>query len=352
MKTKKLLAVLLALALTLSMAACSGNTSPTSAAANDATDSSAENDASTAQVKLIAAHVNNEESSYHYGLTQFKEKLEELSGGTMTLEIHGNGELGGDETELIEKVATQTVDVIVVSPGDLSNAVREVDFLALPFIYNSVDHWKAAITDENIGGFFLDKIDEHGTFNALAYYMCGIRSVFCTEPIESLADMDGKRIRVKSSEAVVNIWSALGASPTSMAYNEIYSGLQNGVIDAAENDIANILNMNFYEAAPYVTLTQHDYATRFVVIGAARYNALTAEQQAWIDEAAAYSAEMQWEYDMQYADTCMEQMVAEGTNFIELSDVDEWVATCVPILEEVAADLGITEQYEAIKALG
>lgn len=349
MKIKKLLAVLLAGVLTLSMVACGGSSAPAAAApAGDAGAAApAENAPAAPQITLIAAHVNNEESSYHYGLTVFKEKLEELSGGAMTLEIHANGELGGDETELIEKVATQTVDVIVVSPGDLSNAVPEVDFLALPFLYTSVDHWKAAITSDKVGGFFLDKIDEYGTFHPLGYYMCGIRSVFCTTPINSLADMAGKRIRVKSSENVVKIWSALGGAPTAMAYNEIYSGLQNNVIDAAENDIANILNMNFFEPAPYVSLTQHDYATRFIVIGSARYKALTPEQQAWVDEAGMYSTEKQWEYDMAYADTCRKTMEDQGTEFITV-DTSEWVAVCEPILTEIANKLGVADAYQGI----
>lgn len=349
MKIKKLLAVLLAGVLTLSMVACGGSSTSSAAPAENAGAAApAENAGAAApQVTLIAAHVNNEESSYHYGLTCMKEKLEELSGGTMTLEIHANGELGGDEAELIEKVATQTADVIVVSPGDLSNAVPEVDFLALPFLYTSVDHWKAAITSDKVGGFFADKVDEYGTFHPLGYYMCGIRSVFCTSPIRSLADMAGKRIRVKSSENVVNIWSALGAAPTSMAYNEIYSGLQNNVIDSAENDIANILNMNFFEPAPYVSLTQHDYATRYIVIGAARYNSLTDEQKAWVDEAGEYSTAKQWEYDMAYAETCRETMEEKGTEFITV-DTTEWVAVCEPILTEIAAKLGVADAYQAI----
>jgi len=124
---KKFLALILALVMGLSLVACGGSK-------KEETKEETKEEATPEVVTLIAAHVNNEESSYHYGLTQFKEKLEEISGGSMTVEIHPNGELGGDETELIEKVASNTVDVIVVSPGDLSSAVPQVDFLALPFI--------------------------------------------------------------------------------------------------------------------------------------------------------------------------------------------------------------------------
>lgn len=358
--TKRMVALMLSVATAFSLTACGGNSSTTPASAASSAGASesepvaapindeSENEQKTVpDVTLIAAHVNNEESSYQYGFEQFRDKLEELSGGTMTVEIHPNGELGGDESELIEKVASNTVDTIIVSPGDLSNAVPQVDFLALPFLYTDIAHWKTCISDDKVGGYFADFVDNGGNFKMLTYYMCGIRSVFCTEPIESLADMDGKKIRVKSSENVVNIWSALGGQPTSLAYNEVYSGLQNNVINAAENDIANIMSMKFYEPAPNVTLTQHDYATRFLVIGAGKYNSLTDEQKAWVDEASEYSSTLQWEYDESYADDCRAKLEAEGVTFIDV-DTSEWVAAVEPILKEIADKLGVSDGYQAI----
>lgn len=358
--TKKIVSLILSVATAFSLTACGGGSAPAPttaapAAGSEKQESDAAQSGYTAKtekaaapdVTLIAAHVNNEESSYQYGLEQFRDKLEELSGGTMTVEIHPNGELGGDESELIEKVASNTVDVIIVSPGDLSNAVPQVDFLALPFLYTSIDHWKKCISDDKVGGYFANFVDEGGSFKMLTYYMCGIRSVFCTKPINGLSDMDGKKIRVKSSENVVKIWSALGGQPTSLAYNEVYSGLQNNVIDAAENDIANIMSMKFYEPAPYVTLTQHDYATRFLVIGAGKYNTLTDEQKAWVDEASEYSSTLQWDYDESYADECRAQLEKDGVTFIDV-DTTEWVSTVEPILKEIADKLGVSDGYQAI----
>lgn len=354
--TKKVAALALAAVTALSLAACGGSesqsttTAPAETTAN-AGNAEAEESAPAAEpeVKLIAAHVNNNESSFQYGMDQFRQKLEEVSGGTMTLEIHPNGELGGDESELIEKVASGTVDVIIVSPADLSNAVPQVDFLGLPFLFDSVDHWKASVQDDKVGGYFRNFVDEGGIFHVLGYYMCGIRDVFGTEPIESLADMEGLKIRVKGSENVVRVWTDLGAQPTSLAYNEVYSGLQNNVIDAAENDIANIMSMKFYEPAPYVTLSQHDYATRFLVISANKYNSLTDQQKAWLDEAAEYSSIPQWDYDQQYADECRAELEKEGTTFIEV-DTSEWISKVEPSIAEIAEKLGVTEGYEAIKA--
>lgn len=349
MRTKRILALATAITMAFSLTACAPSNNGTTASTETVkTTEGGDKGAASPSIPLIAAHVNDENSSYHYGLTKFKEKLEELSGGTMTVEIHPNGELGGDESELIEKVATDTVDVIVVSPGDLSNAVPQVDFLALPFLYSSVDHWKKAISSDEVGGYFADFVNKSGNFNVLGYYMCGIRSIFSTKKISSLQEFAGSKIRVKSSENVVKIWSALGAQPTSLAYNEVYSGLQNNVIDSAENDIANILSMKFYEPAPYIGLTQHDYATRFVVIGASKYNTLNEEQQKWVTEAGKYSSELQWDYDQEYADKCRAELEKDGATFTDI-DTTEWIAVVEPILTEIADKLGVTDGYEAIK---
>lgn len=362
---KRLLAIALSSAMALSLMACGSSSSGSSSsgtssaasttAASEAAEAGTEKASAdysdvTPDVTLIAAHVNNEDSSFHYGMTQFKNKLEELSKGKMTVEIHPNGELGGDESELIEKVASNTVDCIIVSPGDLSNAVPQVDFLALPFIYQNVDQWKQAQESDDIGGYFAKFVDDNGAFHMLAYYMCGIRSVFSTKPLESMDDFKGVKIRVKSSENVVKIWTALGFVPASLAYNEIYSGLQNNVINAAENDIANILNMKFYEPAPNVTLTEHDYATRFLIIGSSKYNSLTDEQKQWVDEAAAYSQSLEWDYDEQYAGECQKQLEDLGVNFIQI-DTTPMIETVQPILSEIADNLGVTAGYDAIKAL-
>lgn len=353
MNAKKWIALVLAMVMALSLAACggSGSSAPAADGGNAGSTPAADGGAAAPQVTLIAAHVNNEDSSYHYGMLKFKEKLEELSGGTMTVEIHPNGELGGDETELIEKVASNTVDVIVVSPGDLSSAVPQVDFLALPFIYNDLEHWKKCIASDEVGGYFANFVNNNGAFHVLSYYMCGIRSLFCTHPVKSLEDMKGLTIRVKQSENVFALWSAYGCNPTAVAYNEIYSGLQNNVIDSAENDIANILSMKFYEPAPYVTLTQHDYATRFLLMGSSKYNSLTDEQKAWVDEAGKYCESEQWDYDISYADTCRKELEDAGVEFIEV-DGSEFAAIAAPILDQIADKLGVTQGYDAIKAMG
>ena len=183
------------------------------------------------EVKLIGAHVNTVDSSYQAGFDAMKEKLEEVSGGKMTVEIHPNGELGGNEAELVEKMATGTVDMIVASPNFVATTgVKEADLFSIPFLYTGLDHW-TAVVDGEVGQTITDKINAGGVLHNLGYWSCGTREYFGVKPVNTVEDFKNVKIRVQDSDIVRSVWSALGANPTTLAYNELYSGLQNHVID-------------------------------------------------------------------------------------------------------------------------
>ena len=329
----------------LGLAACGGQTATSTASGTAGSEGQ-----SAPEVTLIGAHVNSDDSSFNIGMVAFAEALEEVSGGKMTMEVHGNGELGGDETELVQKVATGTVDVVVTSPGFLSASVSEMDLFTLPFLYSDIDHWKSVVTGEP-GETMAQILQEKSDFKILSYFMCGIRNIFSTKEIRTMDDLNGIKMRLQGSESVLAVWSALGVQPASLAYNELYSGLQNKVIDAAENDLGNILLQKFYEAGPYIALSEHDIATRMLVISNTKYNSLTDEQKAWVDEAAQIAGEKQWEYDVQLNEEARVKIEANGGQIIEIEDRDRWVETATPLMEQAAENLGVTEIYNQIVEL-
>lgn len=356
---KKAVCILMAAAMAASMAGCTKISTPeTTAAPAPAAETAAQKEdgaakeetqapAAEASVKLIGAHVNSIDSSYQAGFEAMKEKLEEVSGGTMTVEIHPNGELGGNESELLEKMATGTVDIIVSSPNFIATTgVPEADLFSIPFLYSSMDHW-TEVVDGEVGQAIAEKIDAAGTFHFLGYWSCGTREYFGVKPVTSVADFKGVKIRVQDSDAVRSVWSALGANPTVLAYNELYSGLQNNVIDAAENDLGNILLQKFYEAGPYISLTDHDIATRQFLMGGQKYNTLTDEQKAWVDEAAAYACVEQRKFDKELNNEALEQIKANGGIVNEVNK-DELLAACADARAAAAEKLGVSDLYEKI----
>lgn len=354
---KKTVSILMAAAVLASVTGCTKiSTTETTAAAGGVaeTEAAAETEetqaAAEAEVKLIGAHVNSMDSSYQAGFEALKSKLEEVSGGTMTVEIHPNGELGGNEAELVEKMATGTVDVIVSAPNFIATTgVPEADLFSIPFLYSDMDHW-TKVVDGEVGQTIADLVDAAGTFHSLGYWSCGTREYFGVKPVNTVEDLKGVKIRVQDSDTVRSVWSALGANPTVLAYNELYSGLQNNVIDAAENDLGNILLQKFYEAGPYVSLTDHDIATRQFLMGAQKYNSLTDEQKAWVDEAAAYACEEQRKFDKQLNDEALEQIKANG-GIVNEVDKDSLLEACAEARSEAADKIGVTDLYNKVNEL-
>lgn len=300
-------------------------------------------------VKLIAAHINTEDSSFHVGMEAFKNKVEELSNGNIIVEVHGNGALGGNENELIEKMATGTVDMAVAAPNFLASIVPEADLFSIPYLYEDGEHWEKVVTGE-VGDSIANKILDRSDFKVMSYWQCGTREYFGTKPVTNMDDLKGVKIRVHNSETIQSVWSTLGAQPTTLAYNELYSGLQNNVIDAAENDLGNILLQKFYEAGKYISMTNHDIATRFFVISEVKYNSLTDEQKAWVDEAAAASQEEQWNFDRELQERAMEEIEANGGIFNEV-DTEQFAEATYEVRLNAAKKLGVEEEFEAIRSL-
>lgn len=202
---KKTVSILMAAAMVVSVAGCTKISTPETTAAQSqaaANDTAAETKAEETQaaaevaVKLIGAHVNSLDSSYQAGFEALQSKLEELSGGTMTVEIHPNGELGGNESELVEKMATGTVDVIVSAPNFVATTgVPEADLFSIPFLYSDMDHW-TSVVDGEVGKEISDMVDAAGTFHSLGYWSCGTREYFGVKPVNTVEDLKGVKIRV------------------------------------------------------------------------------------------------------------------------------------------------------------
>ena len=354
---RKMFYVMCAAGVAASLAGCSKMDTTATTAAPAATEAAAKEEETKAEektdtaaepeVKLIGAHVNTVDSSYQAGFDAMKEKLEEVSGGKMTVEIHPNGELGGNEAELVEKMATGTVDMIVASPNFVATTgVAEADLFSIPFLYTGLDHW-TAVVDGEVGQTISDKINAGGVLHNLGYWSCGTREYFGVKPVNTVEDFKNVKIRVQDSDVVRSVWSALGANPTTLAYNELYSGLQNHVIDAAENDLGNILLQKFYEAGPYVSLTDHDIATRMFLIGANKYNSLTDEQKQWVDEAADYACKEQRAFDKELNDKALET-IKENGGIVNEVDKDSLIAACADAKNAAAEKIGVTDLYNKV----
>ncbi len=241
----------------------------------------------SAQTVIEVGHATTLDSHYGMGMTRFGEVLEELSGGQMSLVQHPAAALGG-EREMIEAVQIGTLDMVISSTGPLPNFVPETQVLDLPFLFRDYDHARGVL-DGEIGQELLAKVDEAG-FKALAWTENGFRHITNSrQPVQTPADLAGLKIRTMENPIHLKAFEALGAAPTPMSFAELFTALQQGVVDAQENPIVVISVSNFAEVQDYLTLSGHLYSPAIIIMSDALWSGLSEEEQGWVMEAAAAS---------------------------------------------------------------
>ena len=244
----------------------------------------------SAQTVVEVGHSTTLDSHYGMGMTRFGEVLEELSGGQFTLEQHPASALGG-EREMIEAVQIGTLDMVITSTGPLPNFVPETQVLDLPFLFRDYDHARGVL-DGEIGQELLAKIDESG-MKALAWTENGFRHITNSRrPVRTPQDLAGLKIRTMENPIHLRAFEALGAAPTPMSFAELFTALQQGVVDAQENPIVVISVSRFSEVQDHLTLSGHLYSPAIILMSQSLWDSLSEEERGWFEEAARASVEV------------------------------------------------------------
>ena len=362
---KKLIAIMLAATMVLSMTACGAPAEQAPAAEAPAAAPAAEAPAAEAPaapaaeapsadpaVKLVYAEVNPDTSLMGQVATFFKQKVEELSGGSVTVDVQYSAVLGA-EGDVLEAMTggAGTIDVARISPGSLTSyeGVKLTSLISCPYILNGREHfWKFA--DSEIGQKILAEPSELGLgIHGMFYVEEGFRNFFFANEIKGLSDLAGKKIRVSTDAVMTGMVEGLGANPTVVAFNELYTSLSSGVVDGAEQPIANYQSNAFYEVAPYMILDNHTLGCGEVIILDSTWDKLTDNQKAALTEAGKAASAYCKEISEAAENACKEELEAKGVTFIPVENKQEWKDACAGIIAQVTA--GIEDSYEAINAL-
>jgi tripartite ATP-independent periplasmic transporter solute receptor, DctP family len=272
-----------------------------------------------AQDKLVLklGHPSSTIYPTHIGALKFAEEVDRLSGGTMEVQVFPLSQLGS-ERDLIEGMQIGSVDMAIVPNLTISNFVPAAPLLDLPLFYKDADHLLRAVHSEP--GQQVISMYEEQIGKVLAYYRVNPQSIYNkTRPINSLEDISGLKLRVVQSPTQIDLFGQLGAAPTALPLSEVYGALQQGIVEGAANDPETLLGMKHYEIAKYYSLTKHIYFLNYVFISNIRWNALSAEQQGWLAEAAQLSAEA----EATYADESFEQRLEELRGLgVEVNELD------------------------------
>lgn len=244
---------------------------------------------------LKLAHSGSESHQYHIAAEKFKELVEEKTNGEITIEIHPNATLGS-EADAIEQVMGGTIEMTTVSAdSSFANTIPEANVFGIPYLFEDRDH-VYSVLDGEIGQEILDLAGENN-MKGLGYWEVGFRHLTNNQrEINTPEDAQGLKIRVQPAPVWEAHMRAIGASPTPVDFNELYSALDQGVVDGQENPLPTIDSMKFYEVQNHVSLTAHTYSPAVVVMNADVWEGLSEEQQTAIDEATAEAAEYQRQF--------------------------------------------------------
>ncbi len=305
-------------------------------------------DTSDDVIEIRVAFNQNEQHPQYLAMKQLGEKFEEATNGKYHMTIYANGVLG-EQGSVAEFVRTGALQMAVV-PCSVPEAYNS-DFaiVGAPYLYDGIDHMERAVTSGVYDDLFATASQYN--FEVLTVYTAGERNIYSNKPINSADDINGMIVRVNDSATYFEMISLLGGSGTAMAQSDVYTALQQGVIDAGENSELVFNDFKHYEVADYYSYTKHIVHPDVVIASSDFMNSMTDEEREIFDELVLESTEYEFETFKEKIEQAKEEIAAQGTQFC-YPDVDELRAKCEPLLDKIANRSDITRQvYEDIAAL-
>lgn len=263
---------------------------------------------------LRVGHTLDTGHTVHRAMLFMGERLEEHSGGSMRLALYPGGQLG-NERELIELLQIGSLSMTKVSASPLEGFVREMQVFNVPYVFRDRQHYEQVL-DSDIGRRLLDA-PIPVRLKGLGYYDAGSRSFYTVEQaVHEPADLAGLKIRVQESQTAVRMVSALGGSATPIAWGELYTALQQGVVDGAENNPPSFYRSGHYEICRYYTLDEHTAVPDLLLIGTVAWDSLDARQQGWLQQAVDESVRYQRKLWREDSDAALAAVEAAGVEII------------------------------------
>ncbi len=263
---------------------------------------------------LKLAHVLDISHPVHKGMVFMAERLAEISVGRMRIDIYPSGQLG-QERDLIELLQIGSLAMTKVSTAPLEAFVPAMKIFGIPYVFRDHDHcWK--IFTGPIGQKLL-LAGEKYFLRGMCYYDAGSRSFYTKErPVHSPADLDGLKIRVMKSNTAVKMVQALGGSPTPIPWGELYTSLQQGVVDGAENNPPSFYLSRHYEVCKYYSLDEHTSVPDILLMSTVVWTSLSEQEQKWLQQAVDESVEYQKKVWKESSDEAMKKVRESGVEVI------------------------------------
>lgn len=280
-------------------------------------------------------------------LNVFAEELNKKTNGQVEVKVYPAAQLG-EETEVIEQAQQGILEFVRVSAGNMSGFAPKMDIFSVPYLFKDANHYWKVLNGEIGQEIFKDL--ESKQLKGIVYYDGGARSFYNrVKPIQKPEDLKGMKIRVMPSEVMLKTIEAFKAQPTTTSFSEVYSALQTGVIDGAENSPISLLTMKHYEVVPYFSLDEHMRIPDMLVMSLKKWNEMPSDIQNAIMEAAKASQEYQLKAWADYEKKTMDELKAKGEK-INTVDQAAFAEVVKPLIEELKPKFdGLIEKIQSVQ---
>lgn len=298
--------------------------------------------------ELKLAHGLSIDHPVHISLEFMAKRINELSEGQLSVDVYPAEQLGSEQ-QLIELVQIGSISITKVSALSLQSFAEDYKVFGLPYVFRSKEHFFDVINGE-IGRDLLLST-ENKWIRGLCYYDSGSRSFYTKDrPITHPDDLAGLKIRVMPSVTAVEMIRAMGGSATPISWGELYTALQSGVVDGAENNPPSLHSSHHFEVCKYYSLDEHTIVPDVVVIGKKVWDKLDSQQKKWVQQAADESAELEYEL---WAESEIEAMriVQEAGVKINYPDKQPFIDKVQPLIESYRSNEVVYNYIERIKAV-
>jgi tripartite ATP-independent transporter DctP family solute receptor len=302
-------------------------------------------------ITLHGASQFNDDHAFTKALTKFGELVKQYYGKPIEFVLHKNSELGLEKDYFAYMNQGRAVDYAIVSPAHMSTFSKAAPFIDAPFLFRDLAHWNKVL-DEDVLKPVADEIAQKADVMLIGYAGGGVRNIFANKPVHNLAEIKDLKVRVQGAPIWSKTFAAIGMSPTVIAYNEIYNAIQNGVINAGENEAAGVESMKFYEVGPNLAMTEHAITIRPLCFSGKSFKRLPPElQQAVLKagkEAGAFGRKIESSEDAQKLEALEKAGKLKRIPFADRAEMKKLVD---PVMQAYAKEIGADAILAKINAI-
>jgi tripartite ATP-independent transporter DctP family solute receptor len=296
---------------------------------------------------LFLGHSLPQTHPVHKGIVYFQNELDKISGGTLKIKIFSDGQLGS-EREVVELLQIGSIAITKVSAAVMANFSPDYEVLGVPYLFRDKKH----LFDVLEGDVGKDMLEGSSDFllRGLCFYDAGSRSFYTkTKAVRTSDDLKGMKIRVMNHQMSIDMVNNFGGSATPMAFGELYTALQQGVVDGAENNPPSFVASNHFEVCKYYTLDEHSSIPDVMVISTKFWNTLSKQEQDWVDQAAKASVVAQKKYWAESVEECIALLEKNNVEIIR-PDKSIFQEKSAPLVEEFSKNEKMKKLVDKIKA--